>query len=444
MRRRRLRHLLPGLALAAFLPAPAAPGPLARTEAVLFTPPSCGGIAPFTDVPASHGFCAWIRQLDQDEISTGCGGGKYCPDAPVTRDLAAMLVERAMRGTETWDRAAGVFARTRIVSPVPNDDEASGQRLLDALAAITDAASSKRYLLVLEPGTYDLAGAQFALKPYVSVHGAGVEQTKVLTSRNGAGTVGATGAALRRLTLSNPSSGAAPIGVDTNGSVLEDVEVIVSGGSATAIVTDVPLRRVKASARGFGSVGTVVGIEAASHNLLFEEVEASASNGAINYGLRVAARNLEVRDSHFRAWGGVVRNYAVFAEYTIDLPDDRGLVLRGVTAEVEADVATTAEMAALKAVSGRVMVEQGRYAAANDDDLEYALDCDGATGVEIEIHHAHLVGPTATVNADDADCVVRLGHSELLGGAVIDGAGDVRCVALWGDSYVSPGINSCF
>ena len=47
----------------------------------------------FTDVPVGHPFCRFIEHLASDGITSGCGGGKYCPDAPVTRaQMAVFLV----------------------------------------------------------------------------------------------------------------------------------------------------------------------------------------------------------------------------------------------------------------------------------------------------------------------------------------------------------------
>ncbi len=39
----------------------------------------------FADVPADHWAAAWIEQLAAEGITGGCGGGKYCPAQPVTR-----------------------------------------------------------------------------------------------------------------------------------------------------------------------------------------------------------------------------------------------------------------------------------------------------------------------------------------------------------------------
>jgi hypothetical protein len=79
-----------------------------------FIPPPCTPPGPFLDVPDTHPFCAWIQQLANDQITAGCGGGKYCPDSSVTRAQMAVFLERAMRGTATWepDRARKYYLTT--------------------------------------------------------------------------------------------------------------------------------------------------------------------------------------------------------------------------------------------------------------------------------------------------------------------------------------------
>jgi predicted heme/steroid binding protein len=57
-----------------------------------YTPPAATG-AVFTDVPADQWAAAWIEELAAEGITAGCGGGKYCPNAPVTRaEMAVLLV----------------------------------------------------------------------------------------------------------------------------------------------------------------------------------------------------------------------------------------------------------------------------------------------------------------------------------------------------------------
>jgi hypothetical protein len=50
----------------------------------------------FGDVPASHPFYAAIEALAASGITSGCGGGNYCPSQPVTRGEIAKFLARAL------------------------------------------------------------------------------------------------------------------------------------------------------------------------------------------------------------------------------------------------------------------------------------------------------------------------------------------------------------
>jgi hypothetical protein len=54
------------------------------------------GTATFTDVPTSHPFFRYIEALAASGVTGGCGGGKYCPDAPLTRGQMAVFLSKAL------------------------------------------------------------------------------------------------------------------------------------------------------------------------------------------------------------------------------------------------------------------------------------------------------------------------------------------------------------
>lgn len=57
-----------------------------------FVPPSATGV--FSDVPANSPFAAWIEQLARDGVTNGCGTGRFCPAAAVSRgQMAVFLVK---------------------------------------------------------------------------------------------------------------------------------------------------------------------------------------------------------------------------------------------------------------------------------------------------------------------------------------------------------------
>ena len=56
-------------------------------------PPCAGGV--FNDVACPSKYADWIEELYNEGILTGCGGGSYCPSAPLTREQAAVALLRS-------------------------------------------------------------------------------------------------------------------------------------------------------------------------------------------------------------------------------------------------------------------------------------------------------------------------------------------------------------
>jgi hypothetical protein len=63
-----------------------------------YAPPPCT-TAPFPDVPCSSPFAAWVQELVARGITSGCGGGLYCPTSPVTREQMAVFLLKSSLGT---------------------------------------------------------------------------------------------------------------------------------------------------------------------------------------------------------------------------------------------------------------------------------------------------------------------------------------------------------
>lgn len=50
----------------------------------------------FWDVPYSHPYHQYVEALVRSGITAGCGGGAYCPDAPLTRGQMAVFLSKAL------------------------------------------------------------------------------------------------------------------------------------------------------------------------------------------------------------------------------------------------------------------------------------------------------------------------------------------------------------
>jgi len=73
-----------------------------------FTPPAVGGSTGFGDVATSYWAAAWVKQLAAEGITSGCGGGNYCPDATVSRAQMAVFLLKAKNGSSYSPPAVGV------------------------------------------------------------------------------------------------------------------------------------------------------------------------------------------------------------------------------------------------------------------------------------------------------------------------------------------------
>ncbi len=52
--------------------------------------------ATFGDVPTNHPFFQFVEALVKSGVTGGCGGGGYCPDAPLTRGQMAVFLSKAL------------------------------------------------------------------------------------------------------------------------------------------------------------------------------------------------------------------------------------------------------------------------------------------------------------------------------------------------------------
>ncbi len=82
-----------------------------------YAPPAATGTV-FSDVPAGSFAAAWIEQLADEGISSGCGSGRYCPNGIVTRAQMAVFILRATHAAGyAPPPATGMFTDLQINDP---------------------------------------------------------------------------------------------------------------------------------------------------------------------------------------------------------------------------------------------------------------------------------------------------------------------------------------
>ena len=73
-----------------------------------YVPPDCTGV--FADVACPSPFADWIEQLATEQVTAGCGGNDYCPDASITRaQMAVFLLKTKLGSGYVPPTAVGIF-----------------------------------------------------------------------------------------------------------------------------------------------------------------------------------------------------------------------------------------------------------------------------------------------------------------------------------------------
>jgi len=64
-----------------------------------YSPPAVGSGTGFGDVATGDFAAAWIKELALEGITSGCGGGNYCPNTAVSRAQMAVFLLKAKNST---------------------------------------------------------------------------------------------------------------------------------------------------------------------------------------------------------------------------------------------------------------------------------------------------------------------------------------------------------
>jgi hypothetical protein len=70
---------------------------LLAKEGSAYLPPSCT-TPTFADVPCSNPLAPWINEIARRGITSGCGGGNYCPTSQVTRSQMSVFLLATFQG----------------------------------------------------------------------------------------------------------------------------------------------------------------------------------------------------------------------------------------------------------------------------------------------------------------------------------------------------------
>ncbi len=92
---------------------------LKAEHGICYTPPACAGV--FPDVPCTSSFAPWIEAMAAEGITSGCGGGNFCPLDPVRRDQMAVFLLKGEHGASyVPPPCVGVFTDVPCPGPFAN------------------------------------------------------------------------------------------------------------------------------------------------------------------------------------------------------------------------------------------------------------------------------------------------------------------------------------
>ena len=98
----------------------------------------------FDDVPSTYWAAAWIKKLADDGITSGCGGGNYCPNAQVTRAEMAKFLLTAKNGSGYTPPELGIGDLTGFTDVPVNYWAAEWIKQL-AVEGLTDGCAPELY-----------------------------------------------------------------------------------------------------------------------------------------------------------------------------------------------------------------------------------------------------------------------------------------------------------
>jgi hypothetical protein len=321
------------------------------------------------------------------------------------------------------------YVKTIIVGPGASAT-AAGTALMGAVAAITGASATNRFVIKLEATVYDLGSQSLALPSYVDLEGFG-PGTVITATGNAAvtsGTVSCTGTnELRNLEIDNTGGVAFGQALYVSGSATTSVrDVILSAsnnqGEAYALVT-AGTSNVTAWSSSFKAVGTngLRCINAGGTSMVMRGGDCSTQGGGAAYGMYVSAGNGTVAYAtlNVKANSASAKGMYVATGATGTLFD----------ANVQANSLATLAMG-LDNAGGTSDVFGSNLSVVGTPASGVASE-----GGTVTVRHSHLKATTALNTTSGA---ILVGASQL-DGAVSGTQG--TCAASYGPTFVALGAN---
>jgi hypothetical protein len=331
------------------------------------------------------------------------------------------------------------------------------------MAAISDNSASKRYLMKVEPGYYNLGSSTLVMKPYVDLEGSGETQTIITrlgTNSTSEATITTNNSELRhlRVEMSDDGTSVYTKAVRCLSTAPRLIHVTVEASGAISSNTGIYLSLASPTLEHCSVVvlggNTAYGIRSSNSTPILETVGVTVTDGEnTNYGLFMEdGGRFIIRDSTLDASGpGTSYNSAVTiwegsgtqsqvigstltahgGETALGLEDYDNPVLV-VNSRLEATSASFCRGVHLFDTGGTFAHTRlvGRNSASGigvycvSGDGSYTVTLDGCT----------VISDAATIEGD-GEYTIRVGASKLSGGAVVPNGASMTCVATYDENY---------
>lgn len=354
---------------------------------------------------------------------TGTPSGLDDGDDDTVGDLSCSAGEIASWDGAAWQCAPDegvVFVRTAVVGPVGNA-AANGAALLAAVAALPiPAGQDEGWLVIVEPGDYDLGTVELTLPDWVSLHGSGQVATRITSAICGSGAsrvINLGIGELRDLTVENTCAmqgdGSCGVLVRGDGARVERITVLLQQATydQTGIVASGEGAIIDhATVLAAGSTYTVgLSLYGGSFVVLDSVIKSEATFRGTGIALGNGAKATISRGSYVGR-GPTWSNGLWVWDADVEASDARfegdqyGVLVQALTD------ARSANLARVEAVGG--------FAAYGDDGLT----------VDVRVDHGRITGGGGVLISTGT--TARFAATEF-DGVSVTGIGAATCVAVW-------------
>jgi hypothetical protein len=325
-----------------------------------------------------------------------------------------------------------------------------------ALASITDATDTKRYLIKVAPGEYI---ERVTMKQFVDIEGSGEQVTKIRYTQANPGNldngtlVGANDCEVRFLTVSSIGGTHSVAIYNFNSSMrMTHVTAVGLGGVnnygvfnsyASGVMTDV-------TAKGEGGSQTFGVFNNSSSTLQMKNVSIEASGGTTNYGVFNSSSSLQMMELSITLSEGIdnygIENYIsspVMKDITINVSSGASLSFGVLNGEGTAPEMTNMSITVsdgyttygIKNIVASPVINNSVIVAKNASTMNLGIynEANGSTAFTVKVNNSKVTGSTVSIYNSSVS-TVRVGASMLDGFAQAN-SGPLTCVSSFNGSY---------